>query len=98
MFFSSKHPKEILVLDIGTASVNAILARRTAETGLEVITSSRLGLKLLENPDFKSMWRYVKEALAGIFSAFRKDGARRYEGGFKRLSRAPSRRQKSAGT
>ena len=76
MFFSSKHPKEILVLDIGTASVNAILARHAAETGLEVITSSRLGLKLLENPDFKSMWRYVKEALAGIFSAFRKDGAR----------------------
>ena len=33
MLFSSKHPKEILVLDIGTASVNAILARRTAETG-----------------------------------------------------------------
>lgn len=70
--------KKILVLDIGTASLNALVAEVSPERPPEVLTSLRLGLRLLDRADFKSLWRYVKEALVQVITTLQKDNRRFY--------------------
>ncbi|MDP3785359.1 MAG: hypothetical protein Q8R12_04880 [bacterium] len=73
LFSNSQDFKNILVLDIGTASVNALWARSAQNSPPEIFFSTRAGLRLLENPDFRSMWRYVKESLLGVIAALKKE-------------------------
>ncbi|MBI4059680.1 hypothetical protein HY406_01295 [Candidatus Giovannonibacteria bacterium] len=76
LFSSSQNLKNILVIDVGTASVNALWVRAARSSQPEIVFSSRAGLRLLENPDFRSMWRYVKEALLGVIAALKREQKR----------------------
>lgn len=73
LFSKGQDFKNILVLDIGTASVNALLVRAAKNSPSEIIFSAKAGLRLLENPDFRSMWRYAKESLLGVIAVLKKE-------------------------
>ena len=70
-FFRTHHlerAKHILVVDIGTATVNAFLVRQNPHRPPEVLSTKRFNLGLAENPDFLRMWRQVKGALRELAS------------------------------
>lgn len=65
--------KHILVVDIGTATVNGFLVRASPGRTPEILSSKRLDLKLGEDLDFGRVWRQVKTALRDLAVSLKGD-------------------------
>lgn len=73
LFSGRRNHKNIAVFDLGTSSVNGFWVRAFKDGSAEIAASTRAELKMLENPDFRNMWRYLKDALLLAVSNLKKN-------------------------
>ena len=66
MFFRKKNYKNVLVVDIGSASINCFMLSVKIEGKPEISATLRARMPLLENPDLAHIERYAKKTLKEI--------------------------------
>ena len=68
-----KKEEIIAVIDLGSASVGGMLIKKTAKSGQEIITSTRVPINFLMDVDFQAFWRCAVNSLNKVMSQLLKD-------------------------
>ncbi|MBI2610013.1 hypothetical protein HYW53_02445 [Candidatus Giovannonibacteria bacterium] len=77
MFFkNSKESKKILVIDIGTSSINGFYIEIISGKKPRILKTLHRDLEFLNDPNFQTMWGNIKSGILEIFTFFKKNDAK----------------------